>query len=233
MTEDNNREEQFEDNPSSEASGQDVPPQNLEEEVWGAPPLDEKVPNPGGDKTASQGDSSLSQEETDALVKGLEGLDFLSEGIPEIPNLESGQEDSPGEAASQGSIDDIIASVQGTQFDLSDDGSSQPAPAQTGTETRPASFPALESGPVGFSGEGSQTLSLLMDIPVQLSVVLGRARKTIGEILALEAGSIVELDRLAGEPVDVLANGRLILKGEVVVIDESFGIRVTELVSKL
>lgn len=197
------------------------------EEVWGAVPLEEQ---PEGLQVG--GSSQVSQEEADALVKGLEGLDMLADSIPEIPNLEEqgGMELKQDDAASMSAIDDIIASVQGTQFDLSPD-PSEPPPAVP--ETRPASFPSLDPGIGGFSGGvESSSMNLLMDIPIQLSVVLGRTRKTIGEVLTLEPGAIVELDKLAGEPVEVLANGKLILKGEVVVIDESFGIRVTELVSK-
>jgi len=72
-----------------------------------------------------------------------------------------------------------------------------------------------------------------MDVPLQLTVELGRTRKLIKEILEFAPGSVIELDRLAGEPVDVLANGKLIAKGEVVVIDENFGIRITDIVSPL
>jgi len=73
-------------------------------------------------------------------------------------------------------------------------------------------------------------IDMLMDIPVQVTVVLGHTQKTIGEIISLEQGAVVELDKIVGEPVDVLANGKLIFKGEVVVIDENFGVRVVELV---
>jgi flagellar motor switch protein FliN len=69
------------------------------------------------------------------------------------------------------------------------------------------------------------------DEPVELAVEIGRTRMTIGETLALGPGAIVTLDRLAGEPVDLLVNGRPIARGEVVVIDEEFGLRITEVVS--
>ncbi|MDR1482350.1 MAG: flagellar motor switch phosphatase FliY [Synergistaceae bacterium] len=85
----------------------------------------------------------------------------------------------------------------------------------------------------GTDSAGSQgNIDLIVDIPVRVTVELGRTRKTIGEVLALGPGSVVELNKMAGEPVDVLVNGKLIARGEVVVIDESFGIRVTEVVSK-
>jgi len=76
-------------------------------------------------------------------------------------------------------------------------------------------------------------IDLIMDVPLEVTVELGRTKMQIKEILDLGAGSIVELDKLAGEPVDVLVNGKLIAKGEVVVIDESFGIRITDIVSQI
>ncbi len=70
-----------------------------------------------------------------------------------------------------------------------------------------------------------------MDIPLDVTVELGRVRMLIKDVLELAMGSIVELDRVAGEPVDLLVNGRLVAKGEVVVIEDNFGIRLTEIVS--
>ena len=75
-------------------------------------------------------------------------------------------------------------------------------------------------------------IDLLLDINLQVTVELGRTRMKIAEILALRNGSVIELDRLAGEPADILVNGTLIAKGEVVVVDEKFGVRVIEVVSR-
>ena len=74
-----------------------------------------------------------------------------------------------------------------------------------------------------------KNINMLMDIPLDITVELGRTNKKIKEILELGPGSVVELEKLAGEPVDILANGKIIGKGEVVVIDESFGVRITEI----
>jgi len=74
-------------------------------------------------------------------------------------------------------------------------------------------------------------LDRLHDVPVELAVEIGRTRMTIGETLALGPGAIVTLNRLAGEPVDLLVNGKPIARGEVVVVDEEFGLRITEVVS--
>ncbi|GAB3067285.1 flagellar motor switch phosphatase FliY [Virgibacillus ainsalahensis] len=77
-----------------------------------------------------------------------------------------------------------------------------------------------------------RNLDMLLDIPLKVSVELGRTKQTIKEILDLSSGSIIELDKLAGEPVDILVNEKLIARGEVVVIDENFGVRVSDIVSQ-
>lgn len=78
----------------------------------------------------------------------------------------------------------------------------------------------------------SRNLDLIMDVPLEFSVVLGKTKKTIEEVLALGAGSVVELNKLADEPLEVYVNGKLIAHGEVVVINENFGIRITQILSK-
>jgi flagellar motor switch protein FliN/FliY len=81
--------------------------------------------------------------------------------------------------------------------------------------------------------EMHSNIDMIMDVPLQVTVELGRTKMLIKEILDLGPGSIVELDKLAGEPVDILVNNKLIAKGEVVVIDESFGVRITDIISKM
>jgi flagellar motor switch protein FliN len=85
----------------------------------------------------------------------------------------------------------------------------------------------LEGAPVSADATAAD-LGRLHDVPVELTVEIGRTRMTIGETLALGTGAIVSLNRLAGEPVDLLVNGTPIARGEVVVIDEEFGLRITE-----
>jgi flagellar motor switch protein FliN/FliY len=85
--------------------------------------------------------------------------------------------------------------------------------------------------PAGAAGGDGADLRRLHDVPVELAVEIGRTRMTIGQTLELRPGSVVSLNRLAGEPVDLLINGKPIARGEVVVIDEEFGLRVTDVVS--
>ncbi len=95
---------------------------------------------------------------------------------------------------------------------------------------QPVQFASLQMGP---AGQESGNIGLIMDVNMEMTVELGRTRKLIKEILGMGEGTIIELDKLAGEPVDILVNHKLIAKGEVVVIDENFGVRVTEIVSPM
>jgi flagellar motor switch protein FliN/FliY len=113
-------------------------------------------------------------------------------------------------------------------------------PLLDGTEVRAVIALALspwpsDAGPVGMArrGEGGMRggLDMLHDVEMEVSAELGRTRMSVRELLSLSPGAIVELDRAAGSPADLLVNGRLIARGEVVVIDENFGIRITEIVS--
>ena len=93
-----------------------------------------------------------------------------------------------------------------------------------------AAFQALEADAGRGDGE-DVNLDLILDVPVTLSMEIGRTQISIRNLLQLNQGSVVELDRLAGEPMDVLVNGTLIAHGEVVVVNEKFGIRLTDVVS--
>ncbi|MED5619747.1 flagellar motor switch protein FliN [Ideonella sp. BN130291] len=100
--------------------------------------------------------------------------------------------------------------------------------ANPAEQVAPASFTNFSATP--SSGAGND-INMILDIPVQLTVELGRTRIPIKHILQLAQGSVVELDALAGEPMDVLVNGYLIAQGEVVVVNDKFGIRLTDIVT--
>lgn len=99
--------------------------------------------------------------------------------------------------------------------------------ASSGTPVSSVQFAPLNPTPA----EGENTLDLLMDVQLHVSVELGRTRLAIKDLLSLAPGSVVELEKLAGEAVDVLVNGTLVAQGEVVVVDEKFGVRVTEVIT--
>ena len=104
----------------------------------------------------------------------------------------------------------------------------QQAAPQQNVNIQPAQFQTLSNDYAGAAG--SQNIGLIMDVPLEVTVELGRTTKSISEILDFAPGTIIELDRIAGEPIDVLVNGKFVARGEVVVIEESFGVRVTEII---
>ncbi|AEY66570.1 flagellar motor switch phosphatase FliY [Clostridium sp. BNL1100] len=108
-----------------------------------------------------------------------------------------------------------------------DGGYQEPQRQRSPVNIQPAQFQAFDDG---LSAAEKKNISLIMDLPLQVTVELGRTQKLIKDILEFGSGSVIELDKLAGEPVDILVNGKAIAKGEVVVIDESFGVRITDII---
>jgi len=103
-----------------------------------------------------------------------------------------------------------------------------PQPQQT-QSVQPVQFQNFDVSEVM---QQKENIGIIMDVPLEITVELGRTNKKIKEILEFSPGTVVELDKLAGEPIDILVNGKFIAKGEVVVIDENFGIRITDIISK-
>ncbi len=141
---------------------------------------------------------------------------------------------SSSAAAQEPSLADLLGEAVGGDST----GGASSAAVKKEVAVQPVQFSSFEAG--GGSGGSSgvpsvmyapANIELVLDVPLQITVELGRAKKTVKEILDLSTGSIVELDKMDGEPVDVLANGKLFAKGEVVVIGETFGVRVVEIIS--
>ncbi len=107
-------------------------------------------------------------------------------------------------------------------------GAMNPQAAMQNINVQPAQFQSFAAD--GGSIAGQENIGLIMDVPLNVTVELGRTTKSISEILDFAPGSIIELDRIAGEPIDVLVNGKLVAKGEVVVIEECFSVRITEII---
>ncbi|MBR5421308.1 MAG: flagellar motor switch phosphatase FliY [Lachnospiraceae bacterium] len=103
-----------------------------------------------------------------------------------------------------------------------------PYPPQPTVNVQPAQFTAFTPDMAALIGQ--ENIGLIMDVPLEVTVELGRTSKTIHEILDFAPGTIIELEKIAGEPIDVLVNGKFVAKGEVVVIEESFGVRITEII---
>jgi len=138
---------------------------------------------------------------------------------------EAGADDDWGAAlAEQETADKVLAETAASAA-----ATSTTKPASTETETRAAQiFQNLSADQVQ---PPAKNLDLILDIPVQLNVELGRTKIAIRNLLQLAQGSVVELDGLAGQPMDVLVNGCLIAQGEVVVVNDKFGIRLTDIIS--
>jgi flagellar motor switch protein FliN len=151
-------------------------------------------------------DDSL-QAEIDAARSAASVMTDVGSAVPSMPSM-------PSIPSIQSVASERAASAQGS----------------TPTAVHPIQFMPLT--PEAPAVDHAHGIELLMDVALEVSVELGRSHMSIGEILALRTGSVIELDKLAGEPVDVSVNGTLIARGEVVVVDEKFGVRITEVVSK-
>ena len=100
--------------------------------------------------------------------------------------------------------------------------------AMQNVNVQPAQFQSFANDGRGIAGQ--ENIGLIMDVPLNVTVELGRTSKSISEILDFAPGTIIELERIAGEPIDVLVNGKFVAKGEVVVIEECFSVRITEII---
>ncbi len=107
----------------------------------------------------------------------------------------------------------------------------QPAPSPRMIQVQTAPSDTFEDT-TGLSGDQGRNLDMLMSVPLEISVEIGRSRKPIKEIIAFQQGTLVVLDKLAGEQVDLYVNNQCIAKGDVVVVDDSFGVRITKILDK-
>ena len=148
----------------------------------------------------------LSQDELDALLAAASAETGAAGGGGwEEPDSPEDAPPSPAHAA----LDDVAA-----------------------PDAAPVNLPSFDTPTLlDFAGPEPGSMSRVRDIPLEVTVELGRTRLLIRDILDLGAGSIIELDKIAGEPVDLFANGLLVARGEVVVIDDNFGVRVTEIIT--
>jgi len=118
---------------------------------------------------------------------------------------------------------------KGAAPDTGDDWASAMS-SQEGGASQPAAFAELSTGPTNKSG--GQNLDFLLDLPLDVRVELGRTNLIINKMLQLTQGSVVELEKAAGEPVEIYVNNKLLGRGEVVVVNDRFGVRITEIISQ-
>jgi flagellar motor switch protein FliN/FliY len=100
-------------------------------------------------------------------------------------------------------------------------------------EFQAAAFQEVQPTSPDDTNDGQPNIDVIMDVPVTLSLEVGRTSMSVGKLLSLRQGSVVELDRLAGEPLDVLVNGQLVARGEIVVVNDKFGIRLIDVLSPM
>ncbi|MBB5172067.1 flagellar motor switch phosphatase FliY [Texcoconibacillus texcoconensis] len=213
------------------------------------------------DVQADQGTSNLPEEDVmakvsfdlkvgnliDSKIMQLVSISFAKEMVDKLMNPSSGETPQPVDEsmkssevkqqaapAAQPAQQEAQRQQAPTQPSVNEQPMAQREPQNFGGNSRtadaqPAAFSSFE--PPQLNETETRNLDMLMDIPLEVTVELGRTKKSIREILELSQGSVIELDKLAGEPVDILVNQKLIAKGEVVVIDENFGVRVTDIAS--
>ena len=187
-----------------------------------------KNPEPLGGSELSQDliDQMLNGGETDALLADSPSVDPWSDEQLQA-EIEAAQL-----AAGVATLDPIESTLAPRAVEPAAIAPSLPlSPAPVApTAVHPVQFLPLTPEPPAV--DSAHGIELLLDVALEVSVTLGTSHMSIGEILGLRTGSVVELDKLAGEPVDVSVNGTLVARGEVVVVDEKFGVRITEVVSK-
>jgi len=194
---------------------------------------------PAGDISRSlSGGSHPAQAPMGQMNQGMPGMSMPNMGGMQMPNMGMPGMQMPGmQMPNMGGMQ-MPNMGMGMQMpgmsmpNMGMGGMSMPGMSNLGpTNVQPVQFPNLMQPKLGAHESGN--IGLIMDVSMEMTVELGRTRKLIKEILGMGEGTIIELDKLAGEPVDILVNHKLIAKGEVVVIDENFGVRVTEIVSPM
>ncbi len=172
------------------------------------------------DDAGVEGEKSQAQIDADeaALAAAVAAEGEKPDDADKVVNDDDVPEED-AEAAMLAMLDDLPQEESGTPPDDIDFG---------GTSVSDAKFQQL-SQPAG--GGEARSIEMLLDVSLPISIELGRTRMAIADILTLGPGSVVELNKLAGEPVDLMVNQKIVAKGEVVVIDENFGVRITQLVT--
>lgn len=173
-------------------------------------------------------DNGISQDDIDALLNPDSGSNKSSDEPKPVEEKASEPAESPeddkisGETVSSEEIDKMLAQASSRNEPQEE----QPKPPET-RDARPFDFKNITPAE---SAEGDRNILMLMDVNLNLRVELGRRKLNIEDVLRLGEGSVVELDKLAGDPLDILVNDRLVARGEVLVLNDSFCIRVTSIV---
>ncbi|TKJ12376.1 flagellar motor switch protein FliN [Halomonas sp. 15WGF] len=141
------------------------------------------------------------------------------------------EQEEPSSSADAASDDDDPWAAATAEQEAAEQADTEDEPESEAPQAKPASDDVFRPLSAEKSATPSRDLEMIMDIPVKLTVELGRTKLTIKQLLELAQGSVIELEGLAGEPMDILINGYLIAQGEVVVIEDKYGIRITEIIT--
>jgi flagellar motor switch protein FliN/FliY len=211
-------EQQSEEKPSE---GQDAAVENAEDES--------ETPVENATQENATPEDEVKHMPGDDAVTGDESSDYPGGELAD--NAESDQVGDEGETPPEDQPEDGHDLDKGheSRQDLEDEFPDLSNVKMEETVAHPAEFQQLSGSPGGQ--QPSRSIDILMDVKMPIAIELGRTEMPISEILSLGPGSVVELDKLAGEPVDLLVNGKIVARGEVVVVDENFGVRITMLMS--
>ena len=141
------------------------------------------------------------------------------------------EQEEPSSSADAASDDDDPWAAAMAEQEAAEQADTEDEPESEAPQAKPASDDVFRPLSAEKTATPSRDLEMIMDIPVKLTVELGRTKLTIKQLLELAQGSVIELEGLAGEPMDILINGYLIAQGEVVVIEDKYGIRITEIIT--
>jgi flagellar motor switch protein FliN/FliY len=192
------------------------------------PEVENQEPEESAEEASSENDSAAEGE--DAAELNAESEADVSEDAPEEAEA-SESEESPDESAEQ-SVDELAEQQMLAELErLETEGQASDGDSQEDTimDVQQPDFPTFNKSATAAQ---EKNLDLLLDVNLPISIELGRTTMRIKDILALGPGSVVELKKLAGEPVDLLVNNKIVAKGEVVVVDENFGLRIVSLLSR-
>ncbi|MCH5271211.1 MAG: flagellar motor switch phosphatase FliY [Lachnospiraceae bacterium] len=186
----------------------------INQQMGGGDSAPEPEPQPAS--AAPSGGAPAYGGEAAAPQMGMPQMDMSQMGMPQMgmPGMGMPQMGMPGMGMPQMGMPQMYMPPQMNM--------------QPNVNVQPAQFQSFSNDYGAMNGQ--ENIGLIMDVPLEVTVELGRTSKSISEILEFAPGTIIELDRIAGEPIDVLVNGKFVARGEVVVIEESFGIRVTEII---
>lgn len=237
-------EESAEENPSAESGEENPPAEEISPEAEASAEDNAAVSEEVQEEAQAEGQEEnpdFSDDEMSAMTDEEKAMLMTMDDVPEDTGESIGSNgllsqedlDAAMEQASEqdmsgtgGLLDsaDIPQENEGKNLDLE-----RPKAPEPDTPVSKADFQQLS--PASAGGEKPRNIDLLMDVDLPISIELGRTRMNISDILALGPGSVVELEKLVGEPVDLLVNQKTVARGEVVVVEENFGLRITELVS--